>query len=108
MSTYNQKNIENNAHDARREMRTAVSELQTCIDMVKIYTELEFEEAATSGLAINITDLIGRVGRTNADAVEALTRALRYTMQAVPDVEAMLTERMAQQRESVTTTRLEA
>lgn len=96
--------IESNANDARRELRGAVSELQTAIDMIKPWTEVEFEEQATSGLAVNVSDLIGRVGRTNADAIEGLTRALRYIMQAVPEVEANRTAA----RESVTIERLEA
>ena len=107
MSTYDRNLIEGSAHDARREIRGAISALRSAIESLEPYAELEYEEHAESGLAVNMTDLIGRVGRDNAASVEHIGRALRYVLRAVPDVEAMLTERMTE-RESVTITRLES
>jgi len=105
--TYDQRIIDANAHDARREIRGAIALLRSAIESLEPYAELEYEEHATSGLAVNLTDKIGSVGRDGASSVEHIGRALRYVLKAAPEVEAMLSERMAA-RETVTITRLEA
>lgn len=87
------KNIEDNAHDARREIRTAIGSLKSAIESLEPYAELEYEEHATNGLAVNMSNLVGSIGRDGANAAEAVSNALRYVMRAAPEVEAMLIER---------------
>ena len=88
--------VEDNAHDARRELLGAVGSLKAAIEMLQPYADLQWEDSGTEGEVINMLRLAGEVGRKAADAQEHIARAVRYGMRLAPEVEARLTaERLA-------------